>query len=86
MVAVIFMAAAIIFTINENFPNQFKITINYAKNGEPKFTFDIALYYVIITMTTVGYGDIVPTSTLSRISVALFFIGVFVFITYSFLN
>ena len=45
------------------------------------FTFDTSLYFVLITITTVGYGDVVPSSTLSRISVGLFFIAAVVFFT-----
>ena len=35
----------------------------------------------MITITTVGYGDVVPYSTLSRITVGLFFIAAVLFFT-----
>ena len=46
-----------------------------------EFTFDAALYFVLITLTTVGYGDISPATTLSRITVGIFFVGGIIFFT-----
>ena len=77
--ALVFISASIIFTLNKNFPETFAISIS---TKEP-ITFDIALYFVLITITTVGYGDVVPSSTLSRICIGLFFICAILFFTMS---
>lgn len=77
ILAMIFISAAALLTFNQQFPDAFAMTV---ENNDP-FTFDVALYFIIITITTVGYGDIVPASTLSRICVGLFFIGAVVFFT-----
>ncbi|CDW86696.1 cation channel family protein [Stylonychia lemnae] len=75
--ALVFISASVIFTLNKNFPDTFAI---YISTGQD-LTFDIALYFVLITITTVGYGDVVPNSTLSRICIGLFFIAAVVFFT-----
>jgi len=50
-------------TFQELTPDIFEIGITYNTD----FTFDAALYYVIITITTVGYGDMSPKTTIARI-------------------
>ena len=40
---------------------------NFIYIENPPITFDIALYYMMITITTVGYGDIFPLSSYSRL-------------------
>ena len=73
----VFISASIVFTLNQAWPDTFGITLN----THEALTFDSALYFIMITITTVGYGDIVPSTTLSRICVGLFFIAAVVFFT-----
>lgn len=56
------LSASLMMTFQDIIPEYFKIEIAY----EADFTFDAALYYVIITITTVGYGDMAPKTTFAR--------------------
>ena len=58
-------------------PDYFQIESSLGQ----KLTFDSSLYFVLITITTVGYGDWTPATTISRIIVGIFFIGAVVFFT-----
>jgi voltage-gated potassium channel len=64
-------------TLNQNYPDYFGIGLA----GGGKFTFDCALYFVLITITTVGYGDVYPSTTFSRVIVGVFFVAAIVFFT-----
>ena len=46
-----------------------------------KLTFDASFYFMIVTVTTVGYGDIKPDSDLARMIIALFIILMIIIIT-----
>lgn len=59
----VILSASLMMTFQEIAPSFFKITIAY----DSEFTFDAALYYVIITVTTVGYGDMAPETSFARI-------------------
>lgn len=49
---------------------------------EPTLSFIDSLWYVLVTITTVGYGDIIPTTIVGRIiGIILIIIGIFVFST-----
>lgn len=49
---------------------------------EPTNGFIDSLWYVLVTLTTVGYGDITPTSSTGRIiGIILIIIGIFMFST-----
>ena len=78
MLALVFISASIILTLSDMIPEYFKIKMPL---DDEELTFDSALYFVLITITTVGYGDMSPDSTLSRIIVGIFFIGAVVFFT-----
>jgi len=73
----VFISASIILTLQQMFPNEFKISTA----DESKLTFDASLYFVLITITTVGYGDMSPETTLARIMVGIFFIAAVIFFT-----
>lgn len=42
------------------------------KNWEPPLDFTDAFYFIVVTLTTVGYGDISPSSPLGRILIVIF--------------
>lgn len=73
----VIISASLMMTFNKMVPELFKIKISY----ETEFTFDAALYFVVITATTVGYGDMAPETPLARIIICFFFIGSIIFIT-----
>ena len=45
--------------------------LEYPENPHEHFPLHDALYFVIITITTVGYGDITPQQTISRMAALL---------------
>ena len=47
---------------------------------EPYKRYVFSIYFIVQTMTTVGYGDIIPTNTTERVFfITLMAFGVFVF-------
>jgi voltage-gated potassium channel Kch len=53
----------------------FKVSMPLNEEGiEEKLTFDAAFYFMIVTVTTVGYGDIKPETDLARGIIAIFII------------
>lgn len=47
---------------------------DYLEKIPAKITFDLAFYYMIITMSTVGYGDVYPESSWMRLVIGIFVI------------
>ena len=49
-------------------------------SGDNHITFDEALYFVVVTFTTVGYGDMLPTAHGSRAMMVVFIMVAFTII------
>ena len=74
---IIFIATSLMFEVSRLFPDSF----NYGtKDNEYGMTWHESLYFVIITLTTVGYGDYSPNSTRTQLLVASFVVVCFLFI------
>ncbi len=50
-------------------------------NEDEKLTFDASFYFMIVTVTTVGYGDIKPASDSARMIISLFIILLIIILT-----
>lgn len=48
---------------------------------DQSLTYDAAFYYMVVTVTTVGYGDITPDSDFARIFIGLFILVILVLIS-----
>ena len=72
------ITASIFLVLNRYFPEYFAI-IN--PDGSNKFTIISALYFTMITVTTLGYGDYYPDAPLTRMLNSLFFITAVVWLT-----
>ena len=70
-----FIATGIIYGIEQIFPDAF--------NGE-NMNFVDCLYFVIVTTTTLGYGDIYPTNPIARMLVILLIISFISLVSYQF--
>lgn len=57
----IFIAAGIIMLIDNIQPGSFNVSMEFID----------AIYYMIITSGTIGYGDIYPVTSLSRIALVI---------------
>ena len=47
--------------------NEMDIGFKISMPSNDKLTFDAAFYFIVVTVCTVGYGDIKPESDLARI-------------------
>lgn len=56
----IFICAGLVIIINDLLPNSFG-------SKDLKMTFIEAFYFIIITSTTIGFGDVTPTNPISRV-------------------
>ena len=63
LISIIFVSAALIFQAE------------HEANPEDFRTFFDGIYFAVVTVTTVGYGDITPTSTYGRVVTVLVILG-----------
>ena len=62
LVCVFFIGAGLVLGINDIVNNAFSVK---------KFNFFDAIYFMIVTYCTLGYGDIIPTSPFTRVLIIL---------------
>lgn len=88
--AIVFIATGIIYQFNRmsiggyNFVCHIKTQSRFSMAlplADEQLTFDAAFYYMIVTICTVGYGDITPSSDFSRIVIGLFIIMIIVLVS-----
>ena len=53
------LLAKILTTVNTD-------ALFYSLNSRPDYTISDMIYYAAVTMTTLGYGDMVPTSPIAK--------------------
>lgn len=58
-----------------------QIGFNIEMATKDPLTFDSAFYYMIVTVCTVGYGDISPTDDFARIVIGIFIILIIVLVS-----
>lgn len=63
--------ASILLTFQDLFPDDFIFVIEDNPLTMGKLTYDNAIYFLAISITTIGYGDIYPETNLSRVIVIL---------------
>lgn len=72
--AIIFIAAGVTLSFS-------KMDIGFELNASTEITFDSSLYFIVTTVTTVGYGDISAKSSFARVVIAIFILIIIVIIT-----
>lgn len=69
MASVIFVIERGHYTVNDDYPNGAYLRPNILNSGKEESPFSsvlIGMYFVVVTMTSTGYGDLVCTSGLGR--------------------
>ena len=73
------VASGIFLLLNRHFPEEFAIS---SPDGSPTyFSFISSLYFTLITVTTLGYGDYYPNAPWNRMLDCFFFITAVVWLT-----
>lgn len=73
LLSVLFISAGVVSSINDLLPGSY-----YHPDGS-EFDFLAAFYYMIVTSSTLGYGDIFPIATISRmVTVVIIFFIIFI--------
>lgn len=65
------------FTVNEDYPEGAYLRTNVRNDGKeisPFTSLGVTLYWVVVSVCTVGYGDLVPTSHASRAICSILFL------------
>ena len=75
LLSVLFISAGIVNTVNDLIPNSF------AYPTGTDFDFLAAFYYMIVTSSTLGYGEIYPQVTMSRMIMVMIIIAIIFIIT-----
>ena len=74
---IVFVASSLMYEVSKIEPEGF----NYGNYDNPEgMSWDESLYFVVITLTTVGYGDYSPNNARTKLLVAGFVIVCFLFI------
>lgn len=80
--SIIFFLEAGTFIVNEDFPEGAYLrwdVLGIAREESPFSSILVSCYWAMVTFTTVGYGDLVPTSPFGRfISLVLMYTGILV--------
>ncbi|MDR3549618.1 MAG: potassium channel subfamily T member [Candidatus Pacebacteria bacterium] len=66
--------ASILMTFQKLFPDNFIFAVADSPGGMAPLSYDNAVYFLVITTATIGYGDIAPVATLSRCVVLMIII------------
>jgi hypothetical protein len=77
ILASVFIATGIIYSFNSL---GFGFQMDMPNDGET-LSFDSAFYFMIITVCTVGYGDIKAGSNLARVIIGIFIIMIIVLVS-----
>jgi hypothetical protein len=77
IMAIVFISTGIIFSLSKL---DINFVISMPSEGE-ELTFDAAFYFMVVTVCTVGYGDIKPGSDLARCIIGIFIILIIVMIS-----
>ena len=55
---------------------------NYSTDKDPTLGIWAAIYWLLVTMSTVGFGEISPSTDIARAFIVVYIIGTFVSQTY----
>lgn len=69
----IILISTVLFMVIENYlPNEADLT-------KPKYDFMRTIYFIVVTVTTVGYGDYSPETMFGRVFIALLILQIIIY-------